>query len=252
MVHIANYNFMDANIKIFNTPELLADSFAEYFANEVNKSERYNIALSGGSTPKIIFETLAKNYSDKIEWAKVHFFWGDERCVPPDSDESNYKMAKKFLFDKIKIPSGNIHRIKGEIDPAEEALRYSNIILENLPVKNNLPRFDFVMLGLGEDGHTASIFPDRLELFESEKICEKVKNPLTKQNRITITGKVINNSAVIAFFVTGGKKSNIAGQILNNSTGRDYFPAAHIIPSNGELIWYLDKECSSELVLKEE
>jgi 6-phosphogluconolactonase len=238
---------MDSNIKIFDTPELLADSFAEDFFNEVKLKEQYNIALSGGSTPKIIFKALSENYSNKIEWYKVHCFWGDERCVPPDSQESNYKMTKETLLDKINIPESNIHRIRGEAEPHKEAERYSNELLNNLPVRNNLPFFDFVMLGLGTDGHTASIFPDRLDLFNTSKICQAVKHPETNQERITITGSVINNSSTCAFFVTGKNKSSIVQEIINKTTQSNIYPAAKVHILNNNLYWYLDSLSSSKL-----
>ncbi|MBN8568265.1 MAG: 6-phosphogluconolactonase [Ignavibacteria bacterium] len=242
--HIVNYK-MSQTIKIFETPELLAESFAEYFANEVSKKKKYNIALSGGSTPKIIFKTLAEKYSGKINWKKVHFFWGDERCVPPSSDESNFKMTKKYLLDKINIPDENIHRIRGEDEPITEAIRYSNEISDLLYNKNSLPCFDFIMLGLGEDGHTASIFPDRLDLFESDKICEAVTNPITLQQRITITGNVINNSLDGAFFITGKEKSNVVAKIINHESGSISLPASKINLTSGNFCWYLDNKSSS-------
>lgn len=239
---------MNSKVIIFDNPELLADSFAKYFMNEVSLREQYNIALSGGSTPKIIFKVLAEKYSKKIDWNKVHFYWGDERCVPPDSNESNYRMTKDTLLDKISMPESNVHRIKGEAEPKEEAMRYSNELLSYLPIINNLPCFDFVMLGLGEDGHTASIFPDRLDLFSTNKICEAVKHPATNQERITISGNVINNSLACAFFVTGKEKSAIVQSILNKTTESNLYPASKVNPVNNNLHWYLDSESASGLI----
>jgi len=241
---------MNSEIKIYKTPDLLAEAFADLIAKEIKKKGEYYISLSGGLTPKIIFQALAEKYSDRIDWSGVHFFWGDERCVPPDSNESNYKMAKDTLLDKIDIPSINIHRIKGEAEPAEEAERYSAEILNNLPEKNGLPKFDFIMLGLGEDGHTASIFPDRLDLFETHKICEVVIQPETKQYRITIAGNIINNSGKTAFLITGKNKSEIVGSIFSESPVKNSFPAAHVELTHGILLWFLDEESSSELRLK--
>lgn len=238
---------MNSHIKIFASPELLAESFAEYFASEVRLKDNYNIALSGGSTPEVIFKTLADNFSVKIDWTKVHFFWGDERCVPPDSNESNYKMAKETLLDKISIPSSNIHRIRGESEPTEVALRYSNEILNNIPIVNDLPCFDFVMLGLGEDGHTASIFPDRLDLFNTDKICEAVQHPDTHQKRITLTGRVINNSSAAAFFVTGNSKSIVVEKVCKHPSINKNFPASNVNLVNGNLFWYLDSKSASKL-----
>jgi 6-phosphogluconolactonase len=237
---------MDDKIKIFETPKKLAEAFAEYFSKRVSEADKYNIALSGGTTPKIIFQVLAEQYKDKIDWAKVNFYWGDERCVAPESDESNYGMTKSVLFDKIYIPQENIHRIIGEGTPEKEAERYSDLLIKNLPSQNGFPQFDFIMLGLGEDGHTASIFPDRLDLFESDNLCEAVEKPVTLQKRITITGNVINNSKVTAFFVTGASKSKIVRSVLKENKDKQ-FPASFVDPKQGELLWFLDFQAASLL-----
>jgi 6-phosphogluconolactonase len=156
-------------------------------------------------------------------------------------------MAKEYLLDHIDIPVENIYRIKGEDNPDNEAERYSNEIKKYLPEVNGLPQFDAAMLGLGEDGHTASIFPDQLKLLSSDKICETTIHPSTKQKRITLTGKVINNSGEIYFLVTGKKKSIIVEKILNKKNNYLKFPASHINPFNGELFWFLGDEAASEL-----
>lgn len=233
-------------IKIFQTPEKLADYFVQYFSQRVSETDRFNIAVSGGTTPKIIFQILSEYYKTIIDWAKVHFYWGDERCVSPESNESNYGMTKNVLLDKINIPPSNIHRIIGEQNPDEEAVRYSDLLKKSLPIINGFPQFDFIMLGLGEDGHTASIFPDRLDLFESDIICETVIKPVTLQKRITITGNVINNSKTTAFFVTGASKSKIVNSILKESADRK-FPASFVNPKYGNLLWFLDSEAASGL-----
>ena len=137
---------------------------------------------------------MANSSSDLVSWERVHFFWVDERCVPPEDPESNFGVAKSLLLDKIKIPSKNIHRIMGEMDPSEEAIRYSAEIAGSTVTKGRLPAFDLIILGLGEDGHTASIFRGNNKLFFSEKICETTVHPVSHQKRITITGAVINNA----------------------------------------------------------
>lgn len=251
-VNTVNYNInMKTEIKIFDTPEVLAESFAHYFANEVRAKEKYNIAISGGSTPKVIFKVLADKYSNHIDWEKVHLFWGDERCVPPDNSESNYGMTKEFLIDKIKIPEKNIYRIKGEDEPILEAKRYSKIIIDNMPKLNDLPAFDFIMLGLGEDGHTASIFPDRLDLFQSDKICEVVEHPATHQNRITLTGRILNYAYSVGFFVTGKEKASIVKIIIEGSERAFQYPASHIQLVNGKIYWYLENESAALLKVKD-
>lgn len=246
---IVSYN-KNRTIKIFSNIEKLANHSADFLMRRVkDKSsfENVSIALSGGSTPKQIFKYIADNYAENIDWQKLKIFFGDERCVPPNHNDSNFKMAKEELFDKISIPGENIYRIQGENEPVKETERYSEILKSNLPFQNNLPQFDIVMLGLGEDGHTASIFPDQIDKFYSDKICEVAAHPQTNQNRITISGSVINNAKLIVFIVTGEKKANIISDILSESASSTMYPASLVSPKQGELIWMLDTEASQLL-----
>lgn len=242
---------MNSNIKIYDTPEILAESFAEEFFLKVKslseKSDRVSIALSGGTTPKLFFKVLAEKYKDKIDWQKTHFYWVDERCVPPDDPESNFGMTNEFLFSHISIPSQNIQRIRGEEDPEIESVRYSHVILNNVKSDNDLPQFDITLLGIGEDGHTASIFPNQMKLLDSPEICEAAVHPVSSQKRITLTGKVINNSSYIAFLVSRESKAKIISQIINKSPESGKYPAAYIHMSNGNLQWFLDKSSASLL-----
>lgn len=229
-------------INIYRDKHELAIAFCEELLKLRKNQEQFNIALSGGSTPKIIFEELSKNYKDKFDWNEIHFYWGDERCVPPDDTESNYGMTKKYLLDHINIPRENIHRIKGENDPVIEAERYSDEIKILVNSKNGLPNFDLVMLGLGEDGHTASIFPDQMNLLHSEKICEVATHSSTGQKRITITGKVINNSRAVTFLATGERKSETLKKVLKEKDER--LPATYIQPFNGSLKYFVDESAA--------
>lgn len=226
-------------INIYDTPQELAESFAGEFKKicdeVISKTGKINIALSGGNTPKILFEILAVDYKSKIDWAKVNLFWVDERCVPPDDEESNYGMTKKYLLNKINIPSINVHRIFGEKPPEEEAKRYSVIVKLNLVSKNGLPEFDMILLGVGEDGHTASIFPDQMELLNSNEIYAAGKNPVSGQARITLTGRVINNADRIYFLVAGKSKAEVVEKILNKSGDYLKYPAAHI----ENAVWFI-------------
>lgn len=236
---------VNSEIFIYQNIEKLAEGFSKILLHDVNKSnDIFKLALSGGSTPKAIFDYLAENYKSKINWKKIHFFWGDERCVPPNHADSNYLMAYKHLFSKIIIPEGNIFSIKGEYNPEVESKRYSEVILKNVPLVNSIPSFDLIMLGLGEDGHTASIFPDRLDLFQSNNICEVVIHPATKQQRITLTGKVINNAKKIVFLVADESKRKVVDKVLNKKECFKTIPASFINPTHGELIWLLDKEAA--------
>ncbi len=238
-------------IKIFSTTESAAENLAEFF---FRKSEDYYhskkklcVAISGGNTPQILFNKLVEKYKEKICWNNICFFWVDERCVAPTDSDSNYGMTKQYLFDKIQIPEENIFRIQGENDPLKEAERYSSVIKNYVSERNNLPSFDLTILGMGNDGHTASIFPDQLHLIKSDKICEEAIHPLTFQKRITLTGTIINNSSQIVFFVTGENKSKILADILNSSENSKLFPASYIKPVDGKLSWYLDKDAAANL-----
>jgi len=236
---------LEKQVKIFDSEEELAEKFAEeiFVMSEDYRSEKrlFNIALSGGRTPNTLFTVLAKKFGNIITWSNIHLYWGDERCVPFGDSESNYFMTKLSLIDHIIIPKENIHRIKGENEPNQEAMRYSNEILTNVRIENGLPEFDLTLLGLGEDGHTASIFPDQLELFESNNICEVSIHPVTKQERITLSGKVINNSVNICFLVTGENKSKVVSEIILEWGTSSSYPAYYIRPDKGEVNWYIDK-----------
>ena len=238
-------------IEIFPTPFEMAEKFAAEIVmkiTEAAKSKRsYTIALSGGSTPELLFSLLGDHFSKSVPWEQVQFFWGDERCVPPDSLESNYGMAMRKFLEKIDIPASNIHRIIGESDPEKEAFRYSEEISEYTVKRDGMPIFDLIILGLGDDGHTASIFPGNNELLDSSKICEVAVHPLTLQKRITLTGKVINNADSVNFLVTGAKKADIVEKIINKNPIALSFPASYIVPVYGELRWLIDKEAGSLL-----
>jgi 6-phosphogluconolactonase len=237
---------LDKIVKIFPSPFELAMNFAEemvvMIAAAVKNAIPFTIALSGGTTPVLLFKALNENFAESIDWKYVHFFWGDERCVPPDNDESNYGMAQRKFLSSIEIPSGNIHRIRGEDDPENEAARYSIEILSSVRNRDRLPLFDLVILGLGEDGHTASIFPGRTELFDSDKICEVALHPVTGQKRITLTGRVINNADNVTFLVTGKTKAEIVEKMFKKDSSVVNFPASFIVPVYGKLNWYIDRD----------
>jgi 6-phosphogluconolactonase len=238
-------------IKIFPTSYELAEKFAEELVSLINESagrnNQFTVVLSGGTTPELLFSVLGDHFSKSVQWNYVQFFWGDERCVPADSSESNYGMTKRKLFDKIVIPSSNIHRIIGENDPESETIRYSEVISSNTRKRNGLPVFDLVILGLGDDGHTASLFPDRPELLVSDKICEVAVHPITHQRRITITGRVLNNAEAIVFLATGIKKAAVIETLFKKDLSAQNLPAYYIVPVNGNLTWYIDKEAGAFL-----
>jgi len=234
---------MNPIIHTFKTPEDLADAFARQLITWVNETagDNFHLALSGGKTPSLLFSLLAEKYAAAVDWKKIHFWWGDERMVAPYDQESNYGIVNKLLFWKIGPSPGQIHRIKGEADPTEEAKRYGLEIQSQVPSINNWPEFDLIMLGLGDDGHTASIFPNQMELLESEEITGIAVHPVSGQQRITITGKVINHAKKVAFLVSGASKAKIFDEIIHDSKNASAYPASHIQPA-GELHWFAGEQ----------
>ena len=234
-------------INIYKNPHDLAQKFGDYLAEFLQGQQSKYLALSGGSTPGLLFDYLADKYASSPIWQKTHIYWGDERCVPPDNDDSNFKMTQNHLLGKITMPANNIHRILGEENPTKEAVRYGKEIAANLPSKKGLPSFDLLILGLGDDGHTASIFPDHMELLDSPNICEVARHPSSGQKRITLTGKTINNAREIAFLVTGANKSDKVAEIINQTGKCKRYPAFYIKPDHGRLQWFLDEAAAGKL-----
>lgn len=234
------------NYKIYETPQMLAEAFAEVLIDRISEAAKkktpLTLAISGGNTPKLLFSVLAEKYDKSVDWNMVRLFWVDERCVAPDDPESNFGMTEKILLGKILISAGNVYRMRGEDDPAMEAPRYSEVISSRIRIKNGFPVFDIIILGMGNDGHTASIFPGNNKLFSSDKICEVAVHPVSGQKRITLTGKVINNSKSVFYLVTGNGKSEIIKEIFRNSAVSEMFPSAHIKSVNGTTTWLLDNE----------
>ena len=240
----------NTEVKIYKNPKKVYKALAKEFYQLTMDSNqpRFDVALSGGNSPTGLFLRIAEKYADNINWERIHFWWGDERCVPPDNINSNFGSACDHLFSKIPVPKENIHRIRGEEDPEEEAKRYADEIEKNLNYRGENPVFDIVILGVGEDGHTASIFPDQLELFEEEKICAATQHPLTGQNRITLTGKVLNNASIVCFLVTGINKSQRIAEIMNDDEAAKLLPAYYVSPQKGKLFWFIDEAAGTKIM----
>lgn len=239
----------ETEVKIFEGPKKVYKALAKEIFRLTHSSTQshFHIVLSGGNSPKELFKKISKKYADSIPWDRIHFWWGDERCVSPENENSNYKMANDYLLSKISIPKENIHRIKGENIPDEEAINYSDEIEKHLIYRGENPVFDLIILGLGEDGHTASIFPDQIELFEEKRICVVTEHPITGQKRITITGRVLNNASRIFFLVTGANKAQRISEIMNDDDAAKLLPAYYISPKNGNLIWFIDEAAASKI-----
>ncbi len=239
---------MSAEVKIFADSSAVAAGFAADFAElvQANGRENFTVALSGGSTPRILFERWTRQFADRIDWSLIHFFWGDERFVAPDDGDSNFGVAKSLFLDNISIPVANIHRALGESDPELERQRYEKEVLTHVEIGDvGLPRFDLVILGMGDDGHTASIFPHESQFLQSSRICEVATHPDTSQRRITLTGPVLNAAARVAFLITGSSKAGVLAQVINRSGDYDRYPASHVnVPDQ---CFYLDRAAASAL-----
>ncbi len=235
--------------RVFPSPEILADAFAqnlsEIIMTRLEGKPYFTLALSGGNTPLMLYSVLAEKFRDRINWQHIHIFWVDERCVPPDDRESNYGAARNILLNRITIPGKNIHRIRGEKDPAKEVIRYSEEVLEYTDHQEGYPAFDAVILGMGEDGHTASIFPDSSHLFDTGRICALAIHPYSGQKRITVTGKVINNAESVFFIVTGKNKAGTVEKIFKKDEEIPDFPAALVKPVKGTAEWWLDCDAAT-------
>lgn len=240
---------MAAKVKIFPDPERLAEAVAGRWrqgASQAQASGRsFNVALSGGRTPRRIYQVLA-GMRDAVPWDAVHLFWSDERCVPPDHDESNYRMVREALIDPVSLPEKNVHRMVGENDPVIESARYTDEILNHLhPGPGELPRFDWILLGVGTDGHTASLFADAQTLSANSGVCAPADHPDSGQKRITLTLQVLNRADRVSFIVTGKEKAKVVAQILNGTPESKRFPAAQV--NAGSVEWFLDREAASLL-----
>jgi len=224
------------------TPEDLADKFALQLISWINETNdnTFHLALSGGRTPTLLISLLADKYRNDVNWQKIHFWWSDERMVPANNPESNFGMVNDHLFSVIKLPENKIHNIRGEADPDGEAKRYGSEISSIVPLRNGWPYFDLIMLGLGDDGHTASIFPNQIQLMESDGITAITIHPNTGQKRITLTGRVLNNAKRVAFLVSGVSKASVYDKIIHQDNSALIYPA-YLIRPKGELHWFADK-----------
>ena len=228
-------------LHVYKNPEEVCDALAAWIAALIDTTlqvkEKCVIALSGGETPKILYKKLsAAPYHDQIKWSRVHIFWGDERVVPFDDEKNNAKMACDNLLDKVEIPSGNIHKMWTDTDPLESARQYEKILHQYFDDKQTT--FDLTLLGMGDDGHTLSLFPGA-GIPEGQPLWVAAVSSKEKGERITLLPAVVNQSAAIAFLVTGEKKSNVLQDILQHPG--NHYPAEYIQPLNNEVHWFVDK-----------
>jgi 6-phosphogluconolactonase len=194
-----------------------------------------------------MYSLLAEDpYRSQLRWDRIHFFWGDERCVPPNDPQSNFRMASAALLSRVPVPLANIHRIKGEIEPTLAATEYEQELGSFFKARAaEMPRFDLLLLGLGTDGHTASLFPGTAALLEREKFCVANWIPKLDAWRITFTLPVINNSAQVMFLVAGADKAEVIRSIRQGDRSHNY-PAQNVDSINGRVVWLLDSAAAGE------
>ena len=224
-----------------------ADFITEVAARAIAERGRFTIALSGGGTPKPIYARLATpEHRDRIPWEMVHLFFGDERCVPPDDARSNYRMVCEAWFDHARIPAENIHRIHGEDDPTIEALRYEQEIARFYRTAA-FPAFDLILLGMGDNGHTASLFPGTAALREKERRVVAQYIEVMTTWRVTFTAPLINAARHVAFMAEGPGKAQMLQNVLEGPYQPDVWPSQLIQPASGELHWLVDAAAAAEL-----
>jgi 6-phosphogluconolactonase len=238
------------DIHIVAHPEALqrraAEEFVRHAEAAVQQHGHFSVALSGGSTPKSLYALLASTgdaFRTQVPWDAVHFFWGDERHVPPDHPDSNYRMTHEAMFSKVPVPAAHIHRIEGETPDADNAAAaYEQTLRDHFRLQpGQLPRFDLVLLGMGPDGHTASLFPGTKALHEQQRLV--VANWVEKFNtfRITCTVPVLNNAAAVVFLVSGEDKTGMLRTVLEGEKQPEHYPSQLIRPTNGKLLWLADQ-----------
>jgi 6-phosphogluconolactonase len=261
-------------IQSFATPEALADAVARHViaiaADAISTGGRFTLALSGGSTPRSAYQRLATgDLARQLDWHRIHLLWGDERCVPPDDPRSNYRMAKEALLDRVPIPPEHIHRIRGEDEPQEAAADYEDE-LRSLLARHPFTSFragserseearhpeltlrmtdgpDLVLLGLGEDGHTASLFPGQPAVHEAEYWVMAVPAPTGDMWRVTLTPAVLDLAKNVTFVVSGASKAQRLAEVLEGPFNPDHLPAQAIHPVQGRLTWMVDAAAGSRL-----
>jgi len=229
--------------------ELAAEEFVRQTNDAVSKRGRFTVALSGGSTPKALYQLLVERYAAKLPWAQIFFFWGDERHVPPDHPDSNYRMAKEALLSKVPVPTENVFRIPTEEkDAVRAAASYEQTLRKFFKLKpGEFPRFDLILLGMGPDGHTASLFPHTDALQEKTRLVVAHGIEKFQAYRLTLTLPVINNSACVMFLVTGSDKAAALREVLASDSPADQFPAKLVQPLNGKVIWAVDRTAAASL-----
>ena len=225
----------------------MAEQFVRLTTDAVQARGRCTVALTGGSSPKGVYQLLgAPAFRARVRWSEIHFFWGDERHVPPDHPDSNYRMAVQAMLSHVPVPPANVHRMRGELPDAERAAREYEDAIRRCVEGQTIPRFDLIHLGIGTDGHIASLFPGSAGLEERQRVCVANWVPKLNAYRITLTLPVLNAAHLVTFIATGVGKASIVQRVLQDR-GEPPLPAQLIQPTHGELWWMLDRGSAGEL-----
>ncbi|MEH8075587.1 6-phosphogluconolactonase [Gallibacterium anatis] len=236
--------------QIFPTAQAVVEQIAREFKCYSQLGKAVHISLSGGSTPKLLFQTLAKApYSQEIQWQNLHFWWGDDRMVDPSDVESNYGEVQRLLFDHIVIPAENIHRIYGELSPQQALEKFKQDLQQIEDKQNGMPVFDWIILGMGADGHTASLFPNATD-FSDSHWAVIAQHPESGQYRVSKTAALIENAKRVTYLVTGAAKAEILKEIDTTPAEDLPYPAARIKAKYGITEWYLDQDAAQLLSKK--
>lgn len=238
---------MKPDVRVLADMNELSLRVAEAAVGTINESVQTNgscsLALSGGNTPRSLYGLLSSQFRDRIPWAKVHVFWGDERYVPLDDSRSNYRMARETLLDAVPCPPGNVHPMPTELPDPDVAARDYEKTLRSHFLKD-WPRFDLVFLGLGEEGHTASLFPESPALEETRRWVVAVKVPAEPPLRLTLTLPALTQAANVYFLVTGSNKAQALHHVLYGSPDPKNYPASGVRLAQGTVIWWVDREAA--------
>lgn len=240
------------SITIYPDIDTLSQQAAGYTVRLANQSivthGRFTIALAGGSTPKKLYALLASEpYRSQVDWGLVEVFWGDERCVPPDHPDSNFRMAQEELLSKVPIPVSQIHRMPAEQPDHDAAARAYAAEIQRVFGTSGIPHFDLIQLGMGPEGHTASLFPHQASLHEQQRLVIPVTTPKPPPDRLTFTPPLLNAARHVLFMVTGAEKADALHAILEGDYQPDEYPAQIVRPTNGEVTWMLDTAAASKL-----
>ena len=236
-------------LRVFETPEALAAGLADAFVDDARRAIEdhgaFFVALAGGTTPKNAYRLLAQEpRRSNVDWNHVFVYFGDERCVAPDSAESNYKMATDAFLHGVNIPADHVHRMHGEDDPAKAARDYAALLIQTM---GDLPRFDLLMLGMGADGHTASLFPGTDPMTDSDRLVRAPYVEKFSTHRITVTPLVINNAAHVVIATEGLPKAPALYAVREGPYEPQTHPIQIVAPTNGKLSWFVDRAAAAEL-----